>query len=209
MLFPESLAASVIGAALLETPGIYISSQQRNELETVLRAVAVGLSLARGISSLVSKGSTYYNTIASKYGKDMAKAISEYGDNIEKIKAEYGDDVVQKAKKLFKEAINYLVEHPLNIEVKGAAKAGGIAGNKTLLSGSEWNKYFQETYGAENVKWMPQSFEHMIENLQTLYGCTQGEVAKILGDGWTASPCGNSGTEWKFINNDQIGRAHV
>ena len=61
MLFPESLAASVIGAALLETPGIYISSQQRNELETVLRAVAVGLSLAGGISNLVSKGSTYYN----------------------------------------------------------------------------------------------------------------------------------------------------
>lgn len=81
-------------------------------------------------------------------------------------------------------------------------EANGSTGNKTLLSGSERNKYFQETYGAQNVKWMPQSFEHMIQNPQTLYGSTQSEVAKILGDGWTASSYGNSGTGWKFINND-------
>jgi len=71
-----------------------------------------------------------------------------------------------------------------------------------LLSGAEWNDYFQEKYGPQNVKWMPQSFEQIIENPQTLYGCTQSEVAKILGDGWTASTYGNSGTGWKFINND-------
>lgn len=68
------------------------------------------------------------------------------------------------------------------------------------MSGSEWNQYFKETYGAENVKWMPQSYQHIIENPQTLYGSTQSEIAKILGDGWIADSYGNTGTGWKFIN---------
>ena len=72
---------------------------------------------------------------------------------------------------------------------------------KMPRTGEEWSKYFQDTYGAENIKWMPRSFKHMIENPQTLYGLTQSETAKILGQGWTASSYGKSGTGWKFIND--------
>ena len=84
---------------------------------------------------------------------------------------------------------------------KGAGNSITNTSNKTLLSGEEWNNYFQETYGVENVQWKPRSFEHMIENPKTLYGCTQSEIADMLGDGWIAGSYGKSGTGWKFIND--------
>ena len=87
-------------------------------------------------------------------------------------------------------------------EFKGENNEGaGSWEAQTPRTGEEWNQYFQATYGAENVKWKARSFEHIIENPQTLYGSTQSEIAQILGDGWTADSYGNSGTGWKFIND--------
>ena len=113
---------------------------------------------------------------------------------------------------LSKSAQQWDVKMPSKVTQKGGQEGKGVEerGNntgsgsweaQTPRTGEEWNRYFQDTYGAENVKWKARSFEHIIENPQTLYGSSQSEIAKILGDGWTADSYGNSGTGWKFIND--------
>ncbi len=79
---------------------------------------------------------------------------------------------------------------------------GQGSGNKTLLSGEEWYKYFQETYGAQNVTWKATSFEHILKYPEILYGASQAEVAKILGEGWTVGTYGSAGVGWKFTKGD-------
>lgn len=75
-------------------------------------------------------------------------------------------------------------------------------GSKALLSGEEWFRYFQETYGTENVAWKATSFEHIVKNPEVLFGSTQTEIAQLLGDGWTAGTYGTNGLGWSFSKGD-------
>ncbi|MGY3779293.1 T7SS effector LXG polymorphic toxin [Isobaculum melis] len=68
--------------------------------------------------------------------------------------------------------------------------------------GEQWNKYFQEKYGAENVRWKPTSFEDIIINPERLYGSTKEEIRSILGDGWIEGVYGSKGTGWKFTSSE-------
>jgi len=105
--------------------------------------------------------------------------------------------------KAIAEGLTALAEKLRVMESKIAgAETAGNTGNQILLTGKEWYEYFQKTYGAENVKWMPQSFEHMLENPQALYGATQSEVANILGNGWSLKSYGSAKTGWEFYQND-------
>ncbi|XCP87195.1 RHS repeat-associated core domain-containing protein [Roseburia hominis] len=87
------------------------------------------------------------------------------------------------------------------------AQVGTLEGNseaashKTLIRGDEWYRYFQDTYGAENVKWEANSFEEIVRHPTSLNGYTADEVADILGSGWTKSTYGSNGSGWKFIED--------
>ena len=79
-------------------------------------------------------------------------------------------------------------------------KAGGNS-NQTLLSGEEWYRYFQGTYGVDNVNWNISSFDDMLNHPTSLRGYSADEIGQILGDGWTRSTYGSNGSGWKFIED--------
>jgi hypothetical protein len=85
-----------------------------------------------------------------------------------------------------------------------AGKAGNAkgTGNQKIMTGEEWNEYFKQTYGADNVTWKANSFEHIVRNPEVLYGATQAEISNILGSGWTEGTYGSAGTGWKYTNGD-------
>lgn len=78
----------------------------------------------------------------------------------------------------------------------------GSGAEQTLLSGEEWYRYFQDTYGADNVNGNVSSFDDMLAHPTSLRGYTVDEIADILGDGWTRGTYGTNGSGWKFIQNE-------
>lgn len=77
----------------------------------------------------------------------------------------------------------------------------GSGSNQTLLSGEEGYRYFQDTYGADNVNWNVNSFDDMLNHPTSLRGYSADEIGQILGDGWTRSTYGSNGSGWKFIED--------
>ena len=75
-------------------------------------------------------------------------------------------------------------------------------GDVNILFGDEWYQYFQDTYEPQNVIWKNTSFEQIVNNPSSLYGVTQVEMAKSLGDGWSLGTYGSSGLGWKFTKGD-------
>ena len=168
--------------------------------------------------SLVSAGGKFIGKeVAKEVGEELGeKAVKEVTEEaVEKtVKTEVSEEIAESAAK--KEMVDTAEDLTQKTAKRGdvledssgmrrESESQNIGSTsweaKMPRTGEEWSKYFQDTYGAENIKWMPRSFKHMIENPQTLYGLTQSETAKILGQGWTASSYGKSGTGWKFIND--------
>lgn len=50
--------------------------------------------------------------------------------------------------------------------------------SRTLISGEEWYRYFQDTYGTENVNWNVNSFEEMVSHPTSLRNYTADESRK-------------------------------
>ncbi|MDL2302586.1 hypothetical protein LJC58_09580 [Lachnospiraceae bacterium OttesenSCG-928-D06] len=71
------------------------------------------------------------------------------------------------------------------------------------MFGNDWNNYFKDKYGQENVSWKPKYFDDIIQDPRRLYGATQSEIAQILGEGWTASSYDKSGTV-KLVGPDYV-----
>lgn len=71
---------------------------------------------------------------------------------------------------------------------------------KQPISGEQWNSYFKEKYGAENVQWKANSFSEIVVHPERLYGATKSEVKAMLGEGWVEDTYGSAGGGWKFIN---------
>lgn len=75
------------------------------------------------------------------------------------------------------------------------------ADNKTLITGEEWYRYFQNKYGAENVSWNVNSFDDILSHPTSLSNYSADEIADVLGDGWTKGTYGSNRNGWKFIQN--------
>lgn len=73
-------------------------------------------------------------------------------------------------------------------------------GAESPMIGKDWNNYFKEEYGAQNVQWKPTSFNDIIVSPERLYGSTKKEIQSILGSGWIEDTYGSAGKGWKFIN---------
>ena len=103
-------------SAAPQVPGLLISAKQWNDLETLSRSMGLAATLIPvAIGCIAPKGSSLYRAIASSYGDDVAKAICDYGDDIARIE-NYGKGVAGKTSKFFKDADDYILKHPLNIE---------------------------------------------------------------------------------------------
>ena len=124
-----------------------------------------------------------------------------------KVWKEVGEEVGEKAVKavvgetseiLEKE----LVEGTMDDVAKIVTKVEDIGENdKTLLSGEGWYRYFQDTYGVNNVSWNISSFDDMLVHPASLPVYTADEIGQILGDGWTRAVYGSNGSGWKFIQD--------
>lgn len=74
--------------------------------------------------------------------------------------------------------------------------------NEIPRSGSEWNEYLKEKYGADNVHWNINSVDDIFSNPTRLKGYTADELQKILGNDWTRGVYGSNGGGWKLMNGD-------
>ena len=107
------------------------------------------------------------------------------------------DDVVEAG------ASNRRVKLNLQFFAGDGAYKSGSNSNQTLLYGDEWYRYFQDTYGADNVNWNVNSFDEMLRHPTSLRGYSADEIGQILGDGWVRDTYGSNASGWKFIE-----RAH-
>ena len=55
-------------------------------------------------------------------------------------------------------------------------------GAENPVSGQDWNNYFKNKYGNENVQWKPASFDDIIANPERLYGNSIG--MRYVRKGW-------------------------
>ena len=70
--------------------------------------------------------------------------------------------------------------------------------NITLLSGAEWYRYLEDTYGFDNVIWEAYSVQDIIEHPTSIRGYSVDELKEILGKEWIQGEYGKSGSGWKF-----------
>ena len=75
----------------------------------------------------------------------------------------------------------------------------GSKNDKTLITGEEWYRYFQEKYGVENVSWDVHSFDDILNHPTSLRNYSADEISNILGNGWIRDTYGSNGSGWKFI----------
>ena len=75
--------------------------------------------------------------------------------------------------------------------------------DKTLLTGDEWNEYFKDEYGSENVHWKPNSFDDIVNDPSRMVGYTESEMESILKDGWLRDAYGTEKTGCKFLQGDK------
>ena len=75
----------------------------------------------------------------------------------------------------------------------------GSKNDKTLITGEEWYRYFQEKYGVENVSWDVHSFDDILNHPASLRNYSADEISNTLGNGWIRDTYGSNGSGWKFI----------
>ncbi len=75
----------------------------------------------------------------------------------------------------------------------------GSNSNQILLYGDEWYRYFQDTYGADNVNWNVNSFDEMLRHPTSLRGYSADEIGQILRDSWVGDTYGSNASGWEFI----------
>lgn len=75
----------------------------------------------------------------------------------------------------------------------------GNKNDKTLITGEEWYRYFQDEYGVENVSWDVHSFDDILSHPTSLRNYSADEIETILGKGWAKGTYASNGSGWKFI----------
>ena len=163
-----------------------------------IRTVVEAYIMYRMIASSRSKGETV--TLESE---EAAGAIDGVAGEAAEIAAEAGEvaEDVAKAGEVAEDAAKAGGKGKVKIE--SAGKCGNNS-NQTLLSGEEWYRYFQDTYGVDYVNWNVSSFDDMLNHPTSLRGYSADEIGQILGDGWTRSTYGSNGSGWKFIENAHL-----
>lgn len=58
---------------------------------------------------------------------------------------------------------------------------------RNLVSGNNWENYFKNQYGAENVQWKPVSLEDIISSPERLYKSTENGIKSILVLEWNSN----------------------
>ncbi|WP_314065284.1 T7SS effector LXG polymorphic toxin [uncultured Vagococcus sp.] len=76
-------------------------------------------------------------------------------------------------------------------------------GAENPMTGKDWNNYFKEKYGAENVKWKnPASIDEIIDTPSILYDFHPKDVAEVMKDaGWTVGPLKKGGSAGVSFEN--------
>ena len=88
----------------------------------------------------------------------------------------------------------------------GVSESG--SGTKTLYdnqspkTGADWNDYFINKYGQDNVHWNLNSVDDIWSDPTRMVGYSENEMASVLGGGWTRGAYGSKGDGWKFMKDD-------
>ena len=70
----------------------------------------------------------------------------------------------------------------------------GNKNDKTLITGEEWYRYFQDEYGVENVSWDVHSFDDILSHPTSLRNYSADEIETILGKGWAKGTYASNGS---------------
>ena len=80
--------------------------------------------------------------------------------------------------------------------------SGSVYDNLSPKTGADWNNYFINKYGQENVHWNLNSVDDIWSDPTRMVGYSENEMASVLGDGWTRGAYGSKGDGWKFMKDD-------
>ncbi len=80
--------------------------------------------------------------------------------------------------------------------------SGSVYDNLSPKTGTDWNNYFINKYGQENVHWNLNSVDDIWSAPTRMVGYSENEMASVLGDGWTRGTYGSKGDGWKFMKDD-------
>ena len=80
--------------------------------------------------------------------------------------------------------------------------SGSVYDNLSPKTGTDWNNYFINKYGQENVHWNLNSVDDIWSDPTRMVGYSENEMTSVLGDGWTRGAYGSKGDGWKFMKDD-------
>ena len=90
----------------------------------------------------------------------------------------------------------------INSAVIGKGGSYSVYDNQSPKTGTDWNNYFINKYGQENVHWNLNSVDDIWSDPTRMVGYSENEMASVLGDGWTRGAYGSKGDGWKFMKDD-------
>ena len=90
----------------------------------------------------------------------------------------------------------------LKLALSGGAGSIGIYDNEIPRTGQEWNDYFCEKYGANNVQRKIYSVRDILEDPTRLKGYSVDELHNTLGSDWVRGEYGSNGGGWKLMKGD-------
>ena len=96
---------------------------------------------------------------------------------------------------LFRKYLSYSVSFGRTLFAPTAQLEDNYTALNSLLT-RKWK------YGANNVSWKANSFEHIMLHPEILYGSSKSEIGQMLGDGWIPGTYGSAGTGWKYVKGD-------